>query len=267
VADGPRASHQSDSALVKETRAVVESFSWTCEVLTNYSDNNLGCKRRVSSGLDWIFDQVPEAIILEDDCLPDPTFFYFARDLLERYRNDRRVGSIGASNFVTPSVRGKASYYFSQYTHVWGWASWSDRWKSSYDVEMRMWPIIRDGGWLEDIFHERDEANYWRNTLEAVYCGKIDTWDYQWAFANFINNRVSIIPATNLVKNIGFGIDATHTVDPSHTTNDAVALDFPLIHPQFLVRNARFDLKTFNVWMRPTASQRMKWKIRQILRL
>lgn len=242
VGDGPRASRAGEAEKVAATRAIIEKVDWECEVLTNFSEANLGCKKRVSSGIDWIFEQVEEAIILEDDCLPEPSFFQFCQEMLERYRNDQRIGTISGDNFQFGRRYGNDSYYFSKYLHVWGWASWRDRWQDSYDVTMRLWPPVRDEGRLVDIVGESREAAYWHKVFERVYQGQIDTWDYQWVFANWLHGRVSILPAVNLISNIGFDQNATHTTGTSELANMATQpMLLPLVHPVGIFKNKRAD--------------------------
>src|SRR5687767_13684909 len=129
VADGPRADRPDDGELCHQTRAIIERVDWPCEVMKDYSDTNLGCRKRVSSGLDWVFSNVADAIILEDDCLPEPSFFPFCEELLERYRDDERVAMIRAGNFLEGRRVASTSYYFSRWFHIWGWATWARAWK------------------------------------------------------------------------------------------------------------------------------------------
>lgn len=243
VADGPRIDRLGEAEKCEAVRTIIENVDWPCEVLKNYSDTNLGCKRRVSSGLDWVFEQVEEAIILEDDCLPDPTFFRFCQEMLERYRHDQRIGMISGDNFQFGNRRNDDSYYFSKYVHIWGWATWRDRWLGSYDVAMAKWPQIRDEAWLADMVGTTREATYWQKIFERVHRGEIDTWDYQWVFANWVEGRLSVIPSVNLISNIGFNrSDATHTGGESDLANLPVCpLSFPLKHPLGVVRNLRDD--------------------------
>jgi hypothetical protein len=147
IADGARTDHPDDSEKCSAARAVINRVNWDCDVSTNYAETNLGCKQRVSSGLDWVFGLVEKAIILEDDCLPEPTFFHFCQELLERYCDDWRVMHISGDNFQLGHRRSSDSYYFSRYSHVWGWATWQRAWKF-YDVEMKLWPDFRDRNWL-----------------------------------------------------------------------------------------------------------------------
>lgn len=252
VGDGPRANRPGEAEKVAAARAIIKRVDWDCEVLTNFSEVNLGCKRRVSSGIDWVFEQVEEAIILEDDCLPHPTFFQFCEELLERYRHDQRIGLISGVNFQFGNRRNDDSYYFSKYVHIWGWASWRDRWAGSYDVTMARWPRIRDEAWLTDMVGNTREAAFWQKIFERVHRGEIDTWDYQWVFSNWVEGRMSILPSVNMISNIGFDENATHTTGDSDLANLARSpIEFPLIHPQGIFKNIQADrfseIKCFRV--------------------
>ena len=263
VADGPRSNRSGEEKCCAATRAIVEGVDWDCEVLTNYSSVNLGCKNRVASGIDWVFEKVSEAIILEDDCLPDPTFFRFCQEMLERYRDDQRIGMISGDNFQFGRRRNDDSYYFSKYVHVWGWASWRDRWAGSYDVTMARWPRIRDEGWLGDIVGNRSEAAYWHNIFESVHRGDIDTWDYQWLFANWLEGRMSILPAVNMISNVGFDKNATHTiaVDRGVSNLRRNPMGFPLVHPPGVFRNIQADQFSERMCFRIPLTKRVRRKL------
>jgi len=244
IADGPRANHPDDAEKCAAVRAIVDNVDWDCEVLTNYSNVNLGCKRRVSSGLDWVFDIVEEAIILEDDCLPHPTFFQFCEELLEKYRDDERIAMISGNNFLVGKKRTEYSYYFSRYTHIWGWASWRRAW-DNYDVDMKLWPEIRDGGWLDDLLDNKKGVWYWNYIFQNVYKGKIDSWDYQWTFSCWIQSAMTIIPTVNLVSNIGFGSGAVHTKEENKFSNMLnKPITFPISHPPYILRDSVADYIT-----------------------
>jgi len=241
VADGPRPDRPGEAEKCAAARAIIEQADWPCEVLTNYSEVNLGCKRRVSSGLDWVFSSVEEVIILEGDCLPHPTFFRFCEELLDKYRDDERVMMISGNNFQFGRKRTEYSYYFSRYTHIWGWATWRRAWQY-YDVNMELWPEIRDGGWLRDWLGNKNSARYWETILEKVYRGEIDTWDYGWTFACWIQNALTILPSVNLVSNIGFDPEATHTTGHSKFANmKTEPMKFPLSHPPYVLRDSVAD--------------------------
>lgn len=262
VADGPRSDKPGEVEKCKAVRAIIETVDWPCNVLKNYSDVNLGCKVRVSSGLNWVFEQVEEAIILEDDCLPHPTFFQFCQELLEMYRNDKRIGMISGDNFQFGLRRNDDSYYFSKYNHIWGWATWRDRWQDSYDVNISHWPKIRDEGWIVDLVGNKTEANYWKGIFEDVYKGKIDTWDYQWTFACWLQRRLTILPNVNLISNIGFNDDATHTTVQNKFANLPLSdMHYPLNHPDAKICNHLFDEKTYR------SSYKISLKTRVIAKL
>lgn len=267
VADGPRENRAGEAEKCAATRAIIDRVDWDCEVLTNYSDRNLGCKRRVSSGIDWVFEQVEEAIILEDDCLPDPTFFRYCQELLERYRHDQRIGLISGDNFQFGRRRNDDSYYFSKYVHIWGWATWRDRWTGSYDVSMAKWPRIRDEGWLADMVGNEREAAFWNKIFERVYRGKIDTWDYQWVFANWVEGRSTALPATNLISNIGFDANATHTTGDSELANlESHPVMFPLKHPVGVIMNMQADAYSEKKCFQIPLAKRIRNKLAGMLR-
>jgi hypothetical protein len=241
VADGPRTARPGEGELCAAARAVVKRVDWDCQVLRDYSDQNLGCRRRVSSGLDWVFDQVEQAIILEDDCLPHPTFFRFCDELLDRYRDDERIMTISGNNHQFGHRPTTESYYFSRYNHIWGWATWRRAWQH-YDVDIKLWPRIRDEGWLQDMLGDRHAIRYWTKTLQATFEGRIDTWDFQWILACWLQHGLTAIPCVNLVTNIGFGLAATHTQGVNRFANLPIeAMHFPLTHPPFMIRNAQSD--------------------------
>lgn len=208
IADGPRATHPDDVAKCEEVRRVIENIDWTCDVQRNYAESNLGCKERVSSGLNWVFDNVDKAIVLEDDCLAHPDFFRFCDELLSRYEDDDRVAAITGDNFQDAHWRGDASYYFSRYLHVWGWATWRRSWQN-YDGELPFWPAWRSSAaWLE-LLPDSKERRYWASIFDRV--GEMDTWDYPWQASTWHHGGLTATPNVRLVSNIGFGPDATHT--------------------------------------------------------
>jgi hypothetical protein len=243
VADGPRPDRPDDVEKCKAARAIIEKVDWDCEVLTNYSDVNLGCKSRVSSGLDWVFEIVEEVIILEDDCLPHSTFFRFCEELLDYYRHDERIMVISGDNFqFGRKCTDYNSYYFSRYPHCWGWATWRRAWKY-FDFDMKLWSIIRDGEWLKSISHNSKDRRYWTKIFQSSYDNKVNSWAYCWTFACWIQNGLTILPNVNLVSNIGFGEDATHTSSSkSRVANLGVQeMNFPLEHPLFVIRHKQAD--------------------------
>ncbi len=243
VCDGPRTNHPTDSSRCAEVKSLIErGITWPTTLITNYADKNLGCKVRVASGIDWIFENFDRAIILEDDCIPDPTFFQYCEALLEYYKDHQDMGMISGDNFLPSGLSVDHSYYFSRYTHIWGWATWKRAWKQ-YDIGMTSWPTLRDSGWLESLFSHPLEAQYWKETFERTYNGTVNTWDYQWLFASWVAGLLTILPKRNLVSNIGFGPSATHTegFDPNAHALACLPMGFPLVHPPTKERNVAFD--------------------------
>jgi len=172
AADGPRPDRVGERQLCAEARKVVDQVDWPCELLTLFRDENLGCGKAVSSAIDWFFEHVEEGIILEDDCLPHPSFFRFCEKLLEKYRDDERVMQIGGCNFQDGIKRGPASYYFSIYNHIWGWASWSRAWKY-YDVGITSWRKTIHEEFLYTLFNDKKSVKYWEKILDSVQRGEI----------------------------------------------------------------------------------------------
>lgn len=240
IADGARIDKEGEAELCQQTRAIINQVDWDCEVLTNYSDVNLGYRKRVSSGLDWVFEQVEEAIILEDDCLPHPTFFRYCQELLEKYRDDERIMMISGDNFQFGRKRTEYSYYFSHYGHIWGWASWRRAWIKN-DDSMKLWQELRDNNWLKDVLGNDQAVAYWSRIFQSVYDG-FNTWDYIWVFTMWVNNGLCILPEVNLISNIGFG-SGTHTTSQNSPLADIAveSLSFPLKHPPFVIRNTQAD--------------------------
>lgn len=245
IADGPRPVEPGESEKCLAARAVVENVNWDCEVLRNYSDINLGCGRRPATGIDWVFENVERAIILEDDCLPHPTFFPFCEELLERYRDDERVMTISGNNFQYGAKSTSHSYYFSTYPHTWGWATWRRAWRL-YDFQAQLWPPLRETSFLLDVLGDPDSVPYWRDIFDSLET-RPDVWDYQWIFTCWVQHALAILPNVNLVSNIGWGQNSTHTsaLDNPSANLATEAMAFPLDHPAGMVRNREADKFTF----------------------
>lgn len=251
VADGPRRGRPDDPERCSEVRRIVEQVDWLCELFCNYSEENLGCKIRVSSGLDWVFGLVEEAIILEDDCLPDPTFFRFCQELLHHYRDEERVMTICGANLLGRWKDDRQSYHFAQYDFVWGWASWRRAWRH-YDLEMRLW---HDPDCRQRIRSILQNERLWRlreKTFQQAFDKGIDTWDYQWAFARTVRGGLAVVPSVNLITNIGYGADATHTIvmDEELAAIPTSRMDFALTHNESFLSDQEYDLKVVTMLSR-----------------
>ena len=248
VADGARKDKPGELEKCTAVRNIINDINWECEVLSNYSDKNLGCRQRISSGLDWAFSIVDRAIILEDDCLPNLSFFRFCEELLEKYQDDTRIMAISGNNFQFGRKRSEDSYYFSIYNHCWGWATWRRAWQY-YDVEMKLWSKIKQEGWLKDILVNPCAVRYWQNKFQKTYENKINTWDFQWTFACWIQSGLTILPNVNLVSNIGFDSEGTHHKNSKNkfANMPTQKIEFSLKHPPFVIRDREADNFTYRV--------------------
>jgi hypothetical protein len=217
AADGPRSTRPEDIEKCKQARAIVQP-DWDCELKILYREENLGCRNAVSQAITWFFNEVEEGIILEDDCLPDPTFFNFCSVLLEKYRNEPSIMHIGGCNFQYGKKRGEGSYYFSKYNHIWGWATWRRAWES-YDMDMKDYPLLKNQKTWREVFFNEYEEKKWRPKFQSVYDNKYDTWDYQWTFAIWKSKGLAVTPQVNLISNIGFDKNATHTISKNNLSS------------------------------------------------
>ena len=242
VADGPRQNRPGEAELCAEVRAIASDVDWPCEVLTNYSDVNMGCKARISSGLDWVFSQVEEAIILEDDCLPTESFFGFCEMMLDRYRDNERVMMIAGTNFLLDEAGRENSCYFSNMVSIWGWATWRTSWQKR----------ITDFGVINTTliaarFNSRTYSKYIVKMLRGAISGSIDTWDVQWFYSVILNNAICVTPLMNQVKNIGYL--GTHTSGTSSPFFDMETKNFDLSrlkYPDSLTISSEFDSTAMN---------------------
>lgn len=243
VADGPRAGVPDDAHRTDAVRRVVAQVDWPCDVRREYAPRNLGLRERVATGLSWVFAQTEAAIVLEDDCLPDPSFFPFCGELLDRYATDDRVMSISGNQFVPAAGARTHSYRFSRQPLIWGWATWRRAWQRC-DVAMSAWPALRDDRWLETVLSERHEREYWTYLFDRNYrLAGAGSWDYAWQLACWRAGGLAIHPAVNLVTNVGFRPDGTHGKDPRQVGANAAsaAMAFPLRHPADLARDVEAD--------------------------
>ena len=245
IADGPRPNHPEDAAKCRAVRELIERVDWNCEVLKNYSDVNLGCGRRPASGISWVFEHVEEAIFLEDDTVPHPSFFPFCDELLEKYRHDERVMMIGGFKICDHPM--PYSYHFSRVPPcLGGWATWRRAWQY-WDGRMTLWPKLRDDtSWLSDVMEDPRAVEYWRTVFEKAYTDFriADYWDYQWMFACWVQGGFAILPTTgHLISNIGFDEDATHTKSGADRRSSlpTTEMRFPLWHPPYVMRDKAVD--------------------------
>lgn len=243
AADGPRDQRADEEDLCLQARNITERVDWPCEVKLLFRDRNLGCKEAVSSAISWFFEQEEEGIVLEDDCLPSKSFFPFCDLMLEKYRFDSRIRHITGSNLRHGEILGNASYYFSTQTNVWGWASWRRVWEA-YDKNLSKYDERKFSELLKKINGDELIIASWMEIFRDLKANRNDTWDYQYSFLNYFNHGLSVVPNKNLICNIGFREDATHTLE----LNAAYA-NIPLeemtevVHPDNFLPERQADLK------------------------
>ncbi|MCR8538757.1 MAG: hypothetical protein JJ848_000170 [Prochlorococcus marinus CUG1439] len=245
--DGPTNQNDIEENKVKKTKELLlRSFEEVKQKKYLFSKNNQGCKLGVSNAINWFFENEKEGIILEDDCIPHLDFFSFCQEMLETYRNDERIWSITGHNQQHNTHRGNGTYYFSKYPRSWGWATWRRAWEK-YDRDITDWPNIKSKGILKSQLKNQREIKFWEKTLDNIYYyNSPNTWDYQWTLCSFLNSGLTIVPNKNLIKNIGFDEDATHTfmsdINTSLEINKAnKQIIFPTIHPNYFVTNIEAD--------------------------
>jgi len=268
AADAPRPGNAADNSLCMQTRAIIDNIDWDCELKTLFNEKNKGCKNSVSAAITWFFDNEEEGIILEDDCLPSNSFFKFCDTLLAKYRDDTRIRHITGCNLQLGKKWGDFSYYFSNRTHVWGWASWRRVW-NEYDLHLGKYhePEIRER--LQNIYQDPLVVESWLNIFKDVKAGRVNSWGYPLDFINFFNNGLVIIPNENLVSNIGFGNGATNTLAESVYANLPVAEIDEITDPVFILPEKRADLaiinRDFNIDERRRKQKALKHRLKRWL--
>lgn len=245
--DGPDPERPGEAEKVSATRALIETeIDWPCEIERLYSNDNQGCRVGPIRAITWFFERVEEGVILEDDCVPHFDFFPFCANLLDRYRYDTRVWCISGNNYQRGIWRGDGSYYFGLIPLTWGWATWRRAWQP-YDPDLKRWPAFRDSGLLEGIIQDSVEKEYWSSIWNKTFqkSEPVTWWDYQWQFNCLVNSGLTIFPNRNLVSNVGFGPDGTHTTFFAQPTTVDQGLGV-LCHPQFVVRDVAADSNCFD---------------------
>jgi len=256
ISDGPAKAE--DEERIKQCRAIIERVDWDCEVIKKYPEHNIGARNNVPEGVQWVFSQVDECIFLEDDCLPDPSFFSFCESLLEYYRDDERVMHINGGNFLFNQVPVKGSYYFSRYMFTgYGWASWKRAWKN-YDLDMRSLPDFEEQNLMKFVFDDQEEQEFWTRKFREVHSGELISYCYPIFYAGWAQSGLSIMPSVNLVSNLGFRPDAVHT----NTAYERMYLaNIPrnsidrITHPEYMVRHRDADRYLFKIYFGSTGAK------------
>lgn len=249
--DGPRPERPGEAELCEACRRIADDIDWACEVFTLFREKNRGCRRGVSEAINWFFEHESEGIILEDDCVPHPDFYRFADEMLSKYRYDPRVMAVTGDNFQYDMGDYRASYYFTIFNHVWGWATWKRAW-DLYDTELNSFTPERAREVIDPIAPIPGFTEYWIDQIARTKSGHIDTWDYVWFWSFWLARGLTCIPRNNMVKNIGFGGEATHTFSAASADGfpvlEARGLEFPLIHPEDVLPDRKFDKVTAIRW-------------------
>lgn len=269
AADGPRLNTLDDRERCIRARQIVEQVDWECQVRTLFRESNLGCKRAVSTAIDWFFEAVEEGIILEDDCVPSQSFFWFCQELLERFRSDSRIMMITGLNRLERWNDVKQDYHFA-YGGIWGWATWRRAWQL-YDVDISQWGEPEAMQALRDFVSNENIFAWLEDSLNRVARGAVDTWDYQWMFAMGINSGLSVVPSRNLISNIGFGPDATHTIRkyPETVSLPTYEMTFPLRHRKTVVVDREYFCLALHktVARSPTLHERITKRLKGLARI
>jgi len=251
AADGPRLNKPGEYEICEATRSVVQLIDWECELKTLFRESNLGCKEAVSEAISWFFQNEEMGIILEDDCLPIESFFFYCRELLIKYKSDERVMHIGGLHFLSPSQTPDYSYYFSQYPHIWGWATWRRAW-NHYDRQMGELESFLEVK-LNKCFTSEKQRRHLSEHLNLTKSGRINTWDYQWFYSVLNSDGLAITSTKNMVINLGFSNQSTHVFlkDSYREGYLDVGMPFPMIHPETTTVEFRLDYLEFrNVYSR-----------------
>ncbi len=265
AADGPREDKDGEEEKVMEVRSIATKVDWVCEVKTLFREKNLGCKNAVSSAISWFFENEPMGIILEDDCLPDPSFFGFCEEMLVKYKDDETIAGItGAFHMLkntTPKPAG--AYGRISFPIIWGWASWQRVWKE-YDTELK--EVSKSSIKLGSLSKKRAETQrYFLHHFNKVSKGELDTWDYQFAYLALKKSMSFIHPYRNLISNIGFGVMATHT--RSNADYFSLLPTHPVEPPFIEIASSEYDgWLERNLFSMPGLGKRIVYKIIRILR-
>ena len=257
ISDAAREHVEGEAALVQQARQIAEAVDWPCDVQRIYADHNLGCGERISSGISEAFKHVERLIVLEDDCVADPSFFDFCHNLLDRYQADERVMAVSGNNFQHGIRRTAASYYFSKYPHCWGWATWRRAWQH-FRLGIPDWPRYRDEGHLASVCHSQLEIDYWIKMFNRVHQRQVNSWAIPWTLACWMQHGLTAIPAVNLVTNIGYGLQATHTHDHDSAASLPANSLSEITHPEWVFRHVEADAYTDDqVFSRPSRENRL----------
>ncbi|MBU1007669.1 nucleotide-diphospho-sugar transferase [Candidatus Dependentiae bacterium] len=273
AADGPRPECQTDTKLCAQAREIIKQINWPCELKTLLQDKNLGCGIAPSQAITWFFDHVDQGIILEDDCLPNQSFFYFCQSMLDYYKHDTRIFHIGGTssqNLIKSDIA--SDYYFTRIPRIWGWATWARAWKK-YDFLLQSFPNFKKNNIIKNIFTEETLQESWLWTFQEFYhyahdLSKITIWDFQWTYTILSQNGLSITPCKNLISNIGFRPDATHTKQEDLTSGNRPTEEIDtenIVHPLFITPDKKDELWVMNNIFQIKTTPSIIWQTKKVL--
>jgi hypothetical protein len=242
IADGPRKEIPEEDFICAQVRKITEEINWECEVFRNYADENLGLRKRIMTGLHWVFQNVMEAIIIEDDCLPDDSFFKFCQDMLKKYEHNEKVLTI-SGNKILSDIKPEKSYYFSRFAHIWGWATWKRTWENFVNQSIDL-TEDKIKNILENNLNSKSAVRYWQTLIGESRSGIIDAWSLKLQLMQFMKSGLTVIPSKNLVVNLGFGTEqATNTKGSGglYRKMKLETISFPLSHPELVEQNLEAD--------------------------
>ncbi len=262
VSDGARDSKTGERAEVDRIRSEIErSIDWDCELIKLYADNNMGCAERISSALDIVFENEEMAIILEDDCYPAASFFEFCQTLLEKYKDDDRIMSIGGNTVIDYHPKDNTDYYYTTEFSCWGWATWKRSW-DLFDIDMKDFPvkIKSQKRYLKStIFDKRAYWNYMAQWRTLFKTSSKNSWAYVFFYESVINEKLNILPAQNLIRNLGFGKEATNTENnEDYYVSYLGEISFPLRSPGSVERELQYDSLYYKLTQRAGLVIRIK---------
>lgn len=245
IMDGPRKKNKLDKINCNKVKKIITSINWNCKVYKNFNKSNEGLKKRFITGLTWVFSKVDKAIILEDDCLPSNDFFYFCDQLLKYYQNSKKVKFITGNCFQKKNMKIKETYYFSKYSHIWGWAAWRSTWKLYNDNE-KYWKKYLNSKKFQKVCEDQNERKYWSNMFENIQNGKLKSWAFYMLLSLWKNNLLTATPSINLVENVGFNAFGTNTkkLNINSKLSDNY-IDRPIKHPKKIMLNKEADKFVF----------------------
>ncbi len=265
IMDGPRHKYSEDLKNIKKVKKIFREINWKCKVYKDYAKENLGLKRRVVTGLNWVFKKVDKAIILEDDCYPTDNFFTFCESMLNFYKDNKKVLAITGNNFQTAPIDNK-SYYFSKYSHIWGWATWRSTWDLFNDEEKYIRKFLNSKK-FKRINKIVDEQNYWKSMYYQIKRGSLKSWAFYFLINIWKKDGLTVTPNKNLIINLGINnISSSNKNDPNLKINlSKTDIKFPLTHPEIIKVNETADNKVFYSIYKKNIQTRMKNKIKKMI--